>query len=66
MKAHDLRELNIVELEAKAREVSEEIFHTRMKVTSGEFENTAKLKVDRRDLARIKTLLEEKRRAEAK
>ncbi len=63
MKAHELWELSVEELQAKQKELNEELFHTRMKLVSGEIENTSKLKNDRRELARIKTILREKQQA---
>ena len=66
LKAHELRELNLVELAEKEREVREELFHSRMKVVSGELENNAKFKADRRYLARILTTVTQKKRAEGK
>lgn len=66
MKAAELRELTVDELSAKERELREEIFQSRLKFFSGELNNTAKLKHDRRDLARVVTLLGQKRKAGAK
>ncbi len=66
MKISELRELSVDELSSKEKEVSEEIFQSKLKFQSGELNNTAKLKHDRRDLARVKTLLADKRKAEAK
>jgi large subunit ribosomal protein L29 len=66
MKANELRELSVAELEQKERELAEDIFQSRLKFQTGELNNTAKLKGDRRDLARVKTLLSHKRKAEAK
>lgn len=60
MKARELRELTREELLVKERELAEELFRARLKFQAGELENTAKLCHDRRDLARIKTLLREK------
>lgn len=61
MKAQELRQLSRDDLLAREKEIEEELFHTRMKVHSGELENTAKLRTDRRTLARIKTLLSERK-----
>jgi large subunit ribosomal protein L29 len=66
MKASEFRELSVEELRLKERELQEEMFQSRLKFLSGELNNTAKLKGDRRDLARVKTLLAQKSKAEAK
>lgn len=61
MKAAELRELSVEELAQKERELREEIFQSRLKYQSGELANTAKLKLDRRDLARVISLLGQKK-----
>jgi large subunit ribosomal protein L29 len=66
LKARELRELNLVELQEKEREAREEIFHARMKAATGELDNTSKLRADRKYLARVLTTITQKKRAEAK
>lgn len=63
MKAAELRSLAIGELEQKSRELRDEYFNVKVKHTTGQLENTAKLKELRRDVARVVTLLQEKREA---
>ena len=65
MKAAELRELTVDELRIKERELREEIFQARLKFLGGELNNTSKLKYDRRDLARVVTLLAQKTKAKA-
>ncbi len=60
MKATDLRELSIEELQAKAQELRREHFGAKVRHATGQLENTAKLSVLRKDIARIETLLREK------
>jgi large subunit ribosomal protein L29 len=60
VKASDLRELSLQELEAKAREVRGEYFGARVRFATGQLENTAKLRLLRRDIARLETVLREK------
>jgi large subunit ribosomal protein L29 len=60
MKAADLRELTFEELQAKLKEVEEELFNLRFQLASQQLENTALLKTIRRDIARLKTVLREK------
>jgi large subunit ribosomal protein L29 len=63
MKSADLRELSLEELEAKSAELRGELFNVRIKKTTGQLENTAKLRTLRRDIARAETVLCEKRGA---
>jgi large subunit ribosomal protein L29 len=60
MKAADLRELTAEELQAKLKEMEEEIFNLKFQVASQQLENTARLKESRRDIARLKTIMREK------
>ena len=60
MKAADLRDLTVEELEAKQKEVSEELFNLNFQHSRQQLDNTARLGQVRRDLARIKTVLNAK------
>jgi large subunit ribosomal protein L29 len=60
MKASELRDLSLTELEAKASEVRKEYFGARVRFATGQLENTAKLRLLRRDVARLETVLREK------
>ncbi len=61
MKAKDFREMGSDELHAKARNLREELFRLKFKNGIRQLDNTGKLKVLRKDIARIKTILNEKR-----
>jgi large subunit ribosomal protein L29 len=63
MKAKDLRDLGVEDLEAKAGELRGELFTARIRKETGQLENTAKLRLLRRDIARAETILREKRGA---
>jgi large subunit ribosomal protein L29 len=63
VKASELRDLSEEELLAKAREMRGELFNARIKKTTGQLENTAKLRTLRRDIARAETILRERRGA---
>lgn len=63
MKASELRALAVDELVQKSRELQSEYFNVRVKHTTGQLENTAKLKQLRREVARVVTVLQEKREA---
>ena len=63
MKSSEFRELSLEELEAKSRELRGELFNVKIKKSTGQLENTAKLMLLRRDIARAETILCEKRGA---
>ncbi len=63
MKGSELRELGLEELEQKAQDTRDELFSAQVKQATGQLENTAMLKTLRRDVARIETVLGEKREA---
>jgi len=61
VKPKDLRELSAQELVAKAEQLRTELFTARIRHSTGQLENTAKLKTLRRDVARVETILGHKR-----
>ena len=63
MKSSEFRELSVEELETKSRELRGELFNVKIKKSTGQLENTAKLMLLRRDIARAETILCEKRGA---
>ncbi len=63
MKASEIRDLADDELSAKSRELRGELFNVKVKRSTGQLENTAKLEHLRRDIARVETVLREKRGA---
>jgi len=63
MKASELRGLSMKELEAKSNELRGEFFNAKVKLATGQLGNTAKLQSLRRDVARVETVLREKRGA---
>lgn len=60
MRAADLRELTLEELQVKLKELAEELFNLQFQLRSQQLENTARLRATRKDLARVKTVLREK------
>jgi large subunit ribosomal protein L29 len=63
VKASELRTLSEPELLAKSKELRDELFNARVKRSTGQLENTAKLQQLRRDVARTETVLAQKRGA---
>ena len=60
MKASEIRELSLNEMEQKRDELKEALFNLRFQHGIGQLENTAKLKQTKRDIARAETVLREK------
>ncbi len=63
MKASEMRELSIEELEQKELETRNELFNAKVKHATGQLEDTAKLSRLRGDVARLSTVLLQKREA---
>ena len=63
MKASDLRARTADELTEEVDTLGREIFNLRFQRASGQLENTARVRQVRREIARIKTILAERRRA---
>ena len=53
------RDMNANELEARQRDLSEQIFRLRFQLSTGQAEGLKKLREAKRDFARVKTLLRE-------
>jgi len=60
MKGRELRELTKEELLKKKKDAKEELFNLRFQHSTGQLENTARLKLLKKDVARIETVLQEK------
>ncbi|PMH42585.1 50S ribosomal protein L29 [Vibrio sp. 10N.286.49.B3] len=60
MKAQDLREKNVEELNTELLNLLREQFNLRMQAATGQLQQTHTLKAVRRDIARVKTVLTEK------
>jgi large subunit ribosomal protein L29 len=58
----DLRDLAVDALEARARELEDQLFRMRVQQSLGQLDAPVKLRFARRDLARIKTVISEKQR----
>ena len=61
MKAGELRDLAADELAAKERELIDQLFRMRIQKSMGQLDVPDKLRMVRRDLARVKTVLRQKR-----
>ncbi|MDD4902887.1 MAG: 50S ribosomal protein L29 [Candidatus Bipolaricaulis sp.] len=56
MKAGELREMTLAELEQKERELKRKLFNLRFQRATGQLDNSAELKKTRRDVARVMTV----------
>jgi len=65
MKAEDVRAKTADELVDTLRDLKKEQFNLRFQRATGQLENTARSRVIRRDIARIKTVLGQRRREAA-
>ena len=63
MKASELREMIPDELREKETDLAQQLFQLRLQKVTGQLENPARIQQTRRDLARVLTVLGEKRRA---
>lgn len=61
MKASDLKNMSLEELRAKDSELAQEMFNLKFQLHTGRLENTARVSAVRKNIARIKTILREKR-----
>ena len=60
MKAEDLRTKTVDELNDELNGLAKEAFNLRFQKASGQLENTARVRAVRRDMARVKTVLNQK------
>jgi large subunit ribosomal protein L29 len=61
MKASELRDLGADELGARERDLSDQLFRLRIQKSMGHLEGPGKIRSVRRDLARVKTMLRQKK-----
>lgn len=64
-KSKDIKELTVKELESKLRDLKEEGFALRLQKATGQLENAARIRVVRREAARVQTALSAHRNAKA-
>lgn len=61
MKVSDLKIMDEDALRAKDMELTKELFNLRFQLHTGRLENTARISSMRKDIARVKTMIQEKR-----
>lgn len=55
-----IREMTPLELEAKLKETTEELFNVRFQLATGHLEDFNKVRINRKEIARLKTAIREK------
>ncbi len=64
MKAAEVRDMTVLELENKLVDLKKELFALRFQHAVNQLESPARLKAVKKDIARVKTILNEKSKAE--
>lgn len=62
MKPAEIRDMTLEEARNKASELTKELFNLRMRHATNQLENPLKLRVIKRDIARINTIVADKER----
>ncbi|MEK6758273.1 MAG: 50S ribosomal protein L29 [Deltaproteobacteria bacterium] len=60
MKPAEVRDMKIEEMKTKAQELTKELFNLRMRHITNQLENPLKLRILKKDLARVNTIIAEK------
>lgn len=60
MKAHELRSMTAEEVAQKEKDLRREMFNLRFQQATGEIENPKRIMHVRKDIARVKTVVNEK------
>jgi large subunit ribosomal protein L29 len=63
MKASELRELSLEELEHRLTDMTQELFNLRFQHATDQLENPMKMGQTKRDIARVETILRERKAA---
>lgn len=59
MKAKELRDMTNVELNNKLVDLKNELFNLRFQLATGQLDNTGKIRVVKKDIARVQTVLKQ-------
>ena len=59
MKASELRESSIDELQTKLKDLKEELFNLRFQLAINQLENPTRIKAVKKDIARVSTVIRE-------
>ena len=65
MKIAELRDLSMDELKGRGRDLQEELFNLRFQHGTNQLENPMRLRLTKKEIARVKTIIGEKERKSA-
>lgn len=60
MKASELREMSVEELQSKLTELKEELFNLRFQLAVNQLENSSRIGAVKKDIARVSTILRQR------
>ena len=60
MKASEIREMSVEELQTKLTELKEELFNLRFQLAVNQLENTSRIGAVKKDIARVSTILRQR------
>ncbi|MFP4379812.1 MAG: 50S ribosomal protein L29 [Candidatus Sumerlaeia bacterium] len=63
MKASEYRDMNVDELTAREGDLRKSLFNLRTRATTKELENVSRIKEEKKELARLLTVLAEKQKS---
>ncbi len=66
MKANEIRELSVAELNEKLDELNKELFNLRFQHAVNQLDNPLRMKAVKKDIARVNTIIREKESADQK
>jgi len=65
MKMSELKDLTLVELQAKSRDLRQELFNLRLQKAGSRLENPVRMRLLRRDIARVETAITARKKNQA-
>ena len=60
MKANEIRKMSSEDLNNKVNELKNELFNLRFRLATGQLDNPSSIKIVKRDIARVKTIIRER------
>jgi len=66
VKADNIRQMSDQDIERKVRDLKDELFNLRFQDATGQLDNPARIKLVKRDIARLKTVQRERELAAAR
>ncbi len=64
MRAEDIREMSDAEIERRVRDLKEELFNLRFQNATGQLDNPLRMRMVKKDIARLKTVERERQLAQ--